>query len=418
MIAGFELFLDWRCSKESIQYAGMKNMEDKELKMKTFQLGTEIFMGELDISSVCPDTKSVFIVTDKFLVESGRITYVTEKLEAAGIPYYVFSDVVPNPDIELVMKGISIIDEFKPDTVISFGGGSAIDTAKGIMYFAVRTAGLPRCLSIAIPTTSGTGSEVTRFSIISDHEKNIKYPLVDDSLLPDIAVLDAHLTVSVPPAITADTGMDVLTHAMEAYVSANATDFSDALAEKAFKMAFDSLRRAYHQGDDLEARENMHHASCLAGMAFDSVSLGVNHGMAHILGIRASLPHGRANAVLLPYVIAYNAGIQDVGGEKESGAAKKYARLAKLAGYESYSVRSGVVNLIHGMEKLCREFKMPLQIKDAWEDQSAFEASVSEMSRIACEDRCTATNPRKCLPEKIETVFREAYYGKSKYLKM
>ena len=242
----------------------------------------------------------------------------------------------------MVTAGISVIMDFKPDAVIAFGGGSPIDAAKAIMYFASRQFDMKDCPFIAIPTTSGTGSEVSKFAVITDKDRGIKYPLIDDKLLPDYAVLDAELTQSVPQKVTADTGLDVLTHAIEAYVCNEANSFTDALAEKAVKLVYNNLLTAYREPGDLQARQAMHDASCMAGAAFSNAGLGLCHAMAHALGAQAHIPHGRANAILLPYVMSFNAGCET----KLTETAGRYAELAELIGLKSSSVRQSAINLI------------------------------------------------------------------------
>ena len=275
--------------------------------MNSFSVRTKIMEGG-GLETLAPKLHKVFIVTDGFMASSGKVSYITEKLDRAGAEYRVFDQVKADPDIGTVTKGVDMIQEFHPDAVIAFGGGSPIDAAKAIVFFAAKTCDMRECMFIAVPTTSGTGSEVSKFAVITDPEKEVKYPLVEDSLLPDVAILDAELTVSVPPSVTADTGIDVFTHAVEAFVSTEATDFSDAAAEKAIKLVKRHLLPAYQNPEDRKARQGMHNASCLAGIAFSNSGLGLNHGMAHALGARFHIPHGRANGILLPYVMSFNAG--------------------------------------------------------------------------------------------------------------
>ena len=278
--------------------------------MKNFQIHTEIFFGEGALARLKElPYRQVFLIADPFTVTGGLLNLVTAPLSAAGISYTLYSDIVPDPPIDKVIGGVKAALLAKAPCMIAVGGGSAIDTAKAIRKFANQMDGdyLPHM--IAIPTTSGTGSEVTAFSVITDPAENRKYPLASEDMIPDEAILDEELVKSVPAAITADTGMDVLTHAIEAYVSTQNNEFSGAFAEKAVEICGQFLIRSYNDNTDSHARRKMHIAACLAGLAFNSASLGLNHGMAHQLGANFHIPHGRANSILLPYIIEYNSGI-------------------------------------------------------------------------------------------------------------
>lgn len=375
--------------------------------MDTFSIKTKILIGKQDISNILSDIKKVFIVTDKFMVKN--IEYITRDLK--NIQYEIFDEVMPDPDISIITKGVEKINKFAPDIVIAFGGGSPIDAAKAIVYFAKKTSSLKSLPFVAIPTTSGTGSEVTRFSVISDKEKGMKYPLIDESLLPDIAILDAQLIKSVPPAVTADTGIDVITHSIEAFVSNIGSDFTDALALGAFKLAFENLKLAYDKPDDTLARNKMHNASCLAGISFDNASLGINHGMAHILGARFKLPHGRANAILLPFVIEFNAGITDSRVGVLNKCASKYAYLAHNIGLGASTDRQSIINLVRAIRKLNASMGIPATLEAAGVDKSEFTSQIDELTTIAIDDRCTATNPILCSKENIKKLFEKAYKG-------
>lgn len=375
--------------------------------MDVFHVGTKILIGG-GLETLAEHLRRVFVVTDKFMAETGRVSYVTGPIEAAGGEWRIFSDVQADPDIATVTRGVGMILEFQPDAVVAFGGGSAIDAAKAIVYFAARERDTRDCAFIAIPTTSGTGSEVSKFAVITDREKGIKYPLVEDSLLPDTAILDAALTVSVPPAVTADTGIDVFTHAVEAFVSTEASDFSDAAAEKAIKLVKHHLLTAYSDPENRKARQGMHNASCLAGMAFSNSGLGLNHGMAHALGARFHIPHGRANGILLPYVMSFNAGCAEV----LTSTAKRYAQISRLLGLESSSIRQSALNLIRTARRYVEKLSIPSTIQAAGVGQKEFEDALAAMSEAALADRCTATNPKPCTAEEIAQVFRKAYAGK------
>ena len=377
------------------------------MNVNSFNIPTKIIMGG-GLEAVVAGMSRAFIVTDHFMASSGKVGYITDKLDAAGVEYQIFDQVQADPDIGTVSKGVGLIQEFEPDVVIAFGGGSPIDAAKAIVFFAGKTRDMRDCKFVAVPTTSGTGSEVTSFAVITDPEKEVKYPLSEESLLPDLAILDAELTVSVPPSVTADTGIDVFTHAVEALVSNASNDFSDAAAEKAIKLVRKHLLTAYRDPGNMEARQGMHNASCLAGMAFSNAGLGLNHGMAHALGARFHLPHGRANGILLPYVMSFNAGCS----ESLTPVAKRYARIARLLGLESSSIRQSSLNLIRTARKYMEQLHIPSSIQKAGVGREDFEQELEAMAEAALADRCTATNPRACTKEDILQVFQKAYAGK------
>ncbi|MDO5408281.1 MAG: 1-propanol dehydrogenase PduQ [Eubacteriales bacterium] len=360
--------------------------------MERFMLNTKIYMGPSSLEQVKHlGIKTAYLICDPFMEKCGRAGEIQAMLEESGAKTAVFSKVVPDPTIEVVTMAIQGMKECRPDTILALGGGSAIDTAKAAahLYGAMQEGRRPQL--IAIPTTSGTGSEVTSFAVISDPEAQAKYPLRDESLVPEVALLDPNLTASVPAAITADTGMDVLTHALEAYVSPQADDFTDACAEKAIHLVWEYLERAVTDGSDMEAREHMHNASCLAGIAFSSASLGICHSMAHALGGRFHIPHGRSNALLLTHVLCYNAGLE---GEGVSEALHRYARIAGLLGIGAGTEKATVHGLIRKINNLAKHIGIPQYVTDLGVDRDEFLEAVDGMVQKALEDNCTKTNPR------------------------
>lgn len=376
--------------------------------MEKYSSLTRIYMGKDALEAAVGKAQKVFLVSDPFMVSSGKISYVTNFLDSKNIQYTVFSDIQSDPDIETVAAGMARIIEFQPDHVVVIGGGSPIDAAKGIVYFAVQQGKLPPCPFIAIPTTSGTGSEVSDFAVITDHKKNVKYPLVDDKLLPTAAVLNAELVMSVPPKVTADTGLDVFTHAIEAFVSSQRTDFSDAMAEKAIKLIYHYLLHVYEHPDDFEARQRVHNASCMAGIAFANAGLGLNHAMAHTLGAKFHIAHGRANAILLPYVMSYNAGCTTT----LTATAKRYAKIAYLCDISTLSIRQSALNVIHTIRSWEKKMHIPPTIKAAGVSAESFYEELPEMVTDAMADGCLSTNPQPCTAEDIKRVFENAFHGK------
>ena len=329
-----------------------------------------------------------------------------------------FQKIKPDPDIATVTKGIVYDGRHKTGCAVwLWEEDLPIDAAKAMNYLASREGMLEKAYFVAIPTTSGTGSEVTTFAVISDPDKKAKYPLISENMLPDAAVLDAELTKTVPASITADTGIDVLTHAYEAYVSSKANDFTDAAAEKSMKLVFEYLPEAYKAAgknieeltkEDLYARQKMHHASCLAGMAFSNAGLGINHSMAHTLGGHFHIPHGRANAVLLPYVMAYNCGCRT----SLTPAAERYAKMSTVLSLDSGSSRQSAFGAIRATKQLIRKLNIPSCIKNLGIPENEFVAALDEMVDAAMADSCTATNPRVPTREELKELFMEAYRGR------
>ena len=343
--------------------------------METFTLKPKLYFGSGAIGALKElSGRRVLVVTDSFLANSGLLDRV--RLHLTG-EVTVFDQVTPDPSVELVARGVQLLREVQPEAIVAFGGGSPMDCAKAIRWSAGGYVPL-----WAIPTTAGTGSEMTAYAVLTDTGKGLKYPLVDETLLPEYAVLDPSLLEGVPPSVTADTGMDVLTHAAEAYVSPKATPFTDALAEKAFVLAYENLTGAYR--GDLERRGAMLYASCMAGMAFNAAGLGICHSLAHALGGRIHMPHGRLNAILLPHVIRFNAA--------NNAANQRYAKLAKLCGLVG-SPRA----LSGAMSRLLTVLKMPATLMA--DDSGAVAAA-------ALADPCTGTNPRIPTAVELETILR------------
>lgn len=371
--------------------------------MNRFKIRTEVRFNQNALDTLYEfNGASAVIITDKFMISSGIIDKITNKMTAYK-KVAIFDEVTPDPTTELIAKGLKFITENGGEIVIALGGGSAIDAAKAIVLMAERS-GMGDLKLIAIPTTSGTGSEVTKFAVVTDTAEGRKFPLVDENLIPDLAILDPELVLSAPPSVTADTGMDVITHAFEALVSVHNNDASDALAEKALLLAFRYLPFAFKHGDDVMAREKMHSASCLAGMAFNEVGLGINHGIAHALGAKFHIPHGRANALLLPHVIRYNAHLRACFGNQPTDAAERYADIARKIGLPHDNVRIAVESLIEEIKHMMRRMDMPATLWDAGVTPEQFAREKESIIASAMADACTASNPREVDPAGIERI--------------
>ncbi len=346
------------------------------------------------------------IVTDAFMAKSGALDRVRGGL--AGCELAVFDEVVPEPSVETVSAGVRLFAEFGPDVVVALGGGSPIDAAKAVVAVLREMWPERKIPFVAIPTTSGTGSEVTSFAVISDPAKGKKFPLVSPDLVPDVALLDAELVRTAPPKVTADTGMDVITHAIEAIVSTGASDFSDAFAEKALELAFLHLPGAFQDGDNMVAREAMHHASCMAGLAFSASGLGLNHGLAHAIGGLMHVVHGRINAMLMPLVISFNAGFWAGANVPDAllPAAKKYARIAGKVGLDAPAARAGTTALVRQISALNARFGIPATLRQMGVDMDLYSRNEGRLIEAALDDACTASNPRKPTRSDVSALLR------------
>lgn len=377
--------------------------------MDSFGIKTQIYFGEGALSRLKEiPYRKVLVITDPFVVESKMIDLITEPLREGGIQYEIFHDVVPDAPVDKISNGVKKFLEYQPEAIVAVGGGSAIDSSKAIREFSLKINNYGPVGLIAIPTTSGTGSEVTSFAVVNDTEAKVKYPLVSEGLTADEAILDAELVKSVPPSITADTGMDVFTHALESYVSTDHNEFSSALSEKAIEICGVFLLRAYLDGNDMHARQKMHVASCLAGLAFNSASLGITHSMAHQLGALFHIPHGRANAMLLPHIVEFNANINKHSRSQKEylPAVKRYANIAHILGLSNYNEVMSVRSLVNWIQFMQKEMNIPLTIQEIGTiTPDAYFAAVDKMADAALADACTATNPRVPSKEDIIKIY-------------
>lgn len=421
----------------------IKKIGKRRNNMQWFKVPSKIYFEKNAITYLrdMHDVERVFIVTDRSMVDLGFVDIVTKQLSARRnqVKIQLFCDVEPDPDITTVKRGLSLMNTFRPDTIIALGGGSPMDAAKGMWLFyeqpEVNFADLKqkfmdirkrafkypelgrKSKMVCIPTTSGTGSEVTPFAVISDKAEGKKYPLADYSLTPTVAIVDPTLVMKLPKVVTADTGMDVLTHATEAFVSVLASDYTDALALQAIKMVFKYLPRCVHNGpNDEEAREKMHNASTMAGMAFANAFLGISHSLAHKIGAEFHTVHGRTNATLLPFVIKYNGTQPSKPGiwpkYKYYNADEKYCEIAKALGLEFKTVEEGVAKYAQAVYDLGVECDVAMSFKDHGLDEKAWKEKAEDIAYLAYEDQCSPANPRTpIVKEMIEEILLPAYHG-------
>jgi acetaldehyde dehydrogenase/alcohol dehydrogenase len=383
--------------------------------------------------------KRAFVVTDSFLYMNGYTKPITDKLDEMGIVYTVFSDVQPDPTLANAQAGAAAMKAFQPDTIIALGGGSAMDAAKimWVMYehpevdfqdMAMRFMDIrkrvytfpkmgEKAYFVAIPTSSGTGSEVTSFAVITDQETGVKYPLADYELMPNMAIVDADNMMSQPKGLTSASGIDVMTHALEAYASVMASDYTDGLALKSMKNVFNYLPTAYNDGTNVEARCKMADASCMAGMAFNNAFLGVCHSMAHKLGAYHHLPHGVANALLITLVMDFNAcevptKMGTFPQYEYPHTLARYAECARFCGIEGKDDAELLKKFIAKIEELKKTVGIKATIKEYGIDEKNFLATLDEMVENAFDDQCTGANPRYPLMSEIKEMYLKAYYGK------
>jgi len=382
--------------------------------------------------------KKVFIVTDSFLFENGYTKPITDKLDEMGIMHTTFSNVAPDPTLACAIEGTKAMNEFKPDCIIAVGGGSAMDAGKimWVMYehpevdfmdMAMRFMDIrkrvytfpkmgEKAYFIAVPTSAGTGSEVTPFAVITDEKTGTKYPLADYELMPKMAIVDCNMMMNAPKGLTSASGIDAVTHDLEALASVMATEYTDGLAIESLKNIFEYLPRAVKNGkNDLEAREKMHNASTIAGMAFANAFLGMNHSLAHKIGGVFHVPHGKANAILLPHVIRYNGTIpQKLSTWPKYNyycAHEKFQQIAKLLGLPATTPQEGVESLAKAVDQLGKNIGIDMNFAATGIDEKDFEANIDSIAMMAYEDQCSPANPRVPLVEDMKVILRKAYKG-------
>lgn len=383
-----------------------------------FTLPRDIYYGEnaLDNLKNLQGKRAVVCVGGGTMKRLGFLDKVVSYLKEAGMETELIENIEPDPSVETVMRGAKVMQEFKPDWIVAMGGGSPIDAAKAMWIFYEypeldfdKLFALPEFPTLrkkakfaAIPSTSGTATEVTSFSIITNYDTGVKFPIADFNITPDIALVDPALAESMPQKLTAHTGMDALTHAIEAYVSTSQTVFTDPLAIKAMIMVKDNLLASYNQ--DKGAREQMHYAQCLAGMAFSNTSLGIVHSMAHKTGAAFStghIPHGCANAIYLPYVIQFNA----------KACKERYVDIAKFMGLTGTDDEL-VDKLCDMIQDMNKALNIPLTLEEFGVKEDEFKEKIAKIAELAVGDACTLTNPRKITPAEMQKLFECTYYGK------
>ena len=423
----------------AVNLINVKTVAKRRNNMQWFKLPPKIFFEKNSLLYLekMENVERVMIVCDPGMVQFGYCDTVREVLARRknDVKIEVFSDVEPNPSTNTVYAGTKLMADFKPDTVIALGGGSAMDAAKGMWMFyehpdtsffgakqkfldiRKRTYKIDKpekTQFVCIPTTSGTGSEVTPFAVITDSETHVKYPLADYALTPDVAIVDPQFVMSVPASVTADTGMDVLTHAIESYVSVMASDYTRGLSLQAIKLVFDYLEKSV-KTPDMESREKMHNASTMAGMAFASAFLGICHSVAHKIGGEYGIPHGRTNAILLPHIIRYNA----KDPQKHAMFPKydyfradtDYADIAKFLGLKGETTEELVEALATAVYELGKSVGINMSLKAQGVTQETLDTTVDRMAELAYEDQCTTANPKEPLISELKQIIIDAYNG-------
>ena len=383
--------------------------------MNRFTIPRDVYFGDdaLNYLKFVKGSKAMIVIGSERLIKDGTVPKIQALLKEAGVVSEIFSGVEPDPTVATVEKGAKAFLAFNPDIIIGVGGGSPIDAAKAMWVFyeypehtfeeAAKPFTLPelrkKAIFIAVPTTSGTGTEVTSFSVIADHVTGIKYPIADYNITPDVAIVDTSLVSGMTKELIANTGMDALTHAIEAYVSVVSNPFTDANAIKAIEMAVVDIVASYN--GDKKARDNMHIAQCLAGMAFSNAILGIVHSMAHKTGKIFNIPHGCANAIYLSYVIQFNA----------KKAEAKFADIAKRLGLAGQNDKELTNSLVELIKQLRKDMNMPASLKEFGVDEKLFKDNLDAIAETAVGDPCTGTNPREISVAEMKKMFEAVYYG-------
>ena len=384
--------------------------------MARFTLPRDIYFGKDAISELknLKGYKKAIIVTGgSSMKKGGFLQRVEDVLKETEIETLLFEGVEPDPSIETVFRGAKAMQEFEPDVIVAIGGGSPIDAAKAMWVFyeypnltfddIKEPFSMPKlrkkAIFVAIPSTSGTATEVTAFSVITDYSTHIKYPLADFEITPDIAILDDNIPLTMPKKLTAHTGMDAMTHAIEAYVATARSSFSDPLALKAISDIYDSIVASYNE--DAEARGKMHIAQCLAGMAFSNALLGIVHSLAHKVGAQYGIPHGCCNAIMLPYVIQYNSRV----------CMERFADIARIMGLPGRTNEQLTNSLVQAIKDLNKQLDIPLSYKEYGVTEEKFKETVDFIAENAVLDPCTGSNPRETDVENMKKVFTCTYYG-------
>lgn len=377
--------------------------------MNFFEVKPKIYFGENSLKHIENlNFERVCIATDKFMIDSGIINNLLNILKKNNIKYHIFSEITPDPNTEIIKKGLVHIVNLKPDALIAFGGGSVIDAAKAIMYYCIKLKEefiehnlISKPYFIAIPTTAGTGSEATSFSVITDLEKDVKYPIVNSLMLPDEAILDPSLTLLLPKNMTAATGMDVLTHGIESFISSNGNEFSRMYALSSIKLLYDNLLPCYNDLNNIEYRSNLQIASSMAGIAFNSSGLGITHSIAHSIGAKFHIPHGLANAIILPYVIEYNG--------QDNLIKDKYSLILKTIGFSVDDKMNATILLKLAIEKLNEYLCIPKKFSELNIDKDDFLTCIDDITSKSLNDICTLTNPRKIDFNKLKNLIMSIY---------
>lgn len=384
--------------------------------MARFTLPRDIYFGRgamEELKNLRGYHRAMIVTGGSSMQKYGFLKKLQNILEEAGLETRVFEGVEPDPSVETVMAGAKAMQEFQPDVIVAIGGGSPIDAAKAMWVFyeypelsfedIKKPFSMPKlrrkAIFIAIPSTSGTATEVTAFSVITDYSTKIKYPLADFEITPDIAILDFDIPMTMPKTLVAHTGMDALTHAVEAYVASNRSKFTNPLAMEAIVTIFESLVDSYN--GDKEARERMHVAQCIAGMAFSNALLGITHSLAHKIGAQYEIPHGCCNAILLPYVIKYNSKV----------CMKEYAEIARRLGLPGQTDKQLVDSLIASINELNAKIGIAPTLKEHGITEELFTSKVDFIAKNAAQDPCTASNPRQASPEDLKKILGCAFYG-------